>query len=160
MDLNWKKGLFASTYQLFVGEQEAGYLKERTWSRKATGMLNDTKVVFQKKGIFSSKAEIKDPETEEVLGQIEMSTWRNKASITLGNRTLNWKFSNNWNTKWELLEDENPIIKYKSRTFSGKAESQVEDELMILTGLFIFNHFTQIMLTISSISAIIIVSGG
>ncbi|WP_421948394.1 hypothetical protein [Phaeodactylibacter xiamenensis] len=159
MNLNWKKGMFSSTYKLFSGEQEAGYLKERAWSCKADGVLNDTKVAFRKKGIFSSKAEIIDPETEEKLGQIEMSIWKNKASITLGEKMLKWRFSNNWNTKWELLEDGNPIVKYKSRTFSGEAESQIEDELMMLTGLFIFNHFTQILLTITTVSTLIIVSG-
>ena len=159
MNLIWKKGMFSSTYKLFSGEQEAGYLKERTWSRKADGVLNGTKVTFRKKGVFSSKAEIIDPETEETLGQIEMSTWRNKASITLGEKTLKWRFSNNWNTKWELLENGNPIVKYKSRTFSGEAESQIQNELMLLTGLFIFNHFTQIMLTVVIITTLIIASG-
>jgi len=159
MNLSWKKGMFSSTYKLFSGEQEAGYLKERTWSRKADGVLNGTKVTFRKKGVFSSKAEIIDPETEETLGQIEMSTWRNKASIILGEKTLKWRFSNNWNTKWELLENGNPIVKYKSRTFSGEAESQIQNELMLLTGLFIFNHFTQIMLTVVIITTLIIASG-
>lgn len=159
MNLSWKKGIFSSTYKLFSGEQEAGYLKERTWSRKAEGVLNETKVSFRKKGVFSNKVEITDPETVETLGQIEMSTWKNKASITLGEKMLKWRFSNNWNTKWELLEDGNPIVKYKSRTFSGEGESQIEDELMMLTGLFIFNHFTQILLTITTVSTLIIVSG-
>lgn len=61
MNLNWKKGMFSSTYQLFAGEQEVGY--------------------------------------------------------------------------------------------------HVEDELMMLTGLFIFNHFPQIMMTVFMISMIIIAAG-
>lgn len=145
--------------QTFSRDQEAGHLKGQAWSRKAEGVLNETKVSFRKKGVFSNKAEITDPETGETLGQIEMSGWRNKARITLGGKTLNWRFTNIWNTRRELLEEGNSIIKYKSRTFSGEAELQIQDGLMMLTGLFIFNHFTQIMLTVVTVSTIIIAAG-
>jgi hypothetical protein len=158
MNISWKKGLFSTAYQLFYGNQKAGYLKERTWSRKADGVLMETQVSFRKKGVFSSEAEIFDAETKKKLGEIEMSFWGNKTSITLDDKVFNWRFSNSWNSKWELLEGAHPIIKYKSGLLSGKAESQIEDELMLLTGLFIYNHFTQIMLFISIISAVIIIS--
>ena len=45
--------------------------------------------------------------------------------------------------------------------FAGEQEAgyHVEDELMMLTGLFIFNHFPQIMMTVFMISMIIIAAG-
>lgn len=141
MNFSWKKGIFFLIYKFFFGEQEVGYLKDCIWSCKVEGVFNEIKVFFWRKGVFSNKVEIIDMEIGEMFGQIEMSIWKNKVSIILGEKMFKWRFFNNWNIKWELLEDGNLIVKYKSCIFSGEVELQIEDELMMLIGFFIFNYF-------------------
>jgi len=145
MKINWKKGLFSTAYRLFSDGREVGYLKERFWSGKTEGTLNEEKASFVKQGLFSNKVDIIAPDTQKKLGQIEMNTWRNKASITLSGEPFNWRFINFWNTRWQLLDGETPIIEHKSRTFAGEAESQTEDNLMMLAGLFVFNQWSNAM---------------
>ncbi len=45
--LNWKKGLFSSTYNIYSNGILLGELKDKQFSQTATGQLNGKKYIFK-----------------------------------------------------------------------------------------------------------------
>ena len=72
-----------------------------------------------------------------------------KATIAFKDRTINWKYDNGWQTKWSLYDDQGTLMKFASRNFSkGSIEYVEEDDLLVLTGMFVTNYYQQAMIAI------------
>ena len=71
-----------------------------------------------------------------------------KATISIFDKTFIWKYENIWNTKWSVIDSEGNSINYTGDSTSGKIESTLEDDLLLLTGLFVTNYFWQITIVI------------
>jgi hypothetical protein len=155
MTITWKKGVFSSKYQLFDHQRPIGQFKEGVFSRTSRGELHDRKYRFRKKGWFSSTTEITDEVNDQVIGTIQFNTWGNKATIFLGEKTYKWKYDNFWSTKWSIRENENPLMLYKSKKFGGTIEAKLENEVLVLCGLFVYNHYVQIVVAIAASTAVI-----
>jgi hypothetical protein len=56
---------------------------------------------------------------------------------------LNWKFNNTWNSEWSLFNADNIINYTLDASTKGQIESNTEDTLLLICGLFIKNHFWQ-----------------
>jgi len=50
--LNWKKGIFQSSYKIYSRENFVGSLKHNSWLNSAEGELNVKKYSFKTKGIL------------------------------------------------------------------------------------------------------------
>ncbi len=153
--INWKKGIFSSKYKLFSENEKIGELKEKAFSSCAYGSLDEKQVKFKKKGIFSSTIEIMDQTLDENVGHIKFNAWGNKAKIFFEDRELQWKYDNFWGTKWSILENGQAVARYKSSTTSGEIESAIDDEFLLLAGLFVYNHYVQIAVIVAVSTAII-----
>jgi hypothetical protein len=156
MNIHWKKGAFSSKYELFNQSEKIGMLKESSFGTTDIGQINDQKIKLKKKGIFSRETAIIDSETNQTIGRIKLSNWKNKALIKLHDKVYLWKSDNFWSTKWSISIDGKPLIKYQSRSFKGEITSQTENDTLILCGLSIISHFTQQVIFIAVIAAIII----
>ncbi len=156
MKINWKKGLFSSKYELFSQNKKIGELNEEMFSRTAIGKLNNSRVKFRKKGVFSSETEITDLNLNSNIGQIKFNAWGNKAEINLNGKKLGWKSDSFWGKKWSVLENGQPIVKYDSSTFKGEIDSKINDEVLLLAGLFVFNYYMQMIIIIATSTAIIV----
>jgi hypothetical protein len=71
-----------------------------------------------------------------------------KATIELSDRKIFWKYDNVWNTKWSLFDSEGIQIQYQGSSFNGKIEFNSQDDLLVLTGLFITNYYWQITIAV------------
>ncbi len=49
-----------------------------------------------------------------------------------------------WNSKWSIKDSEGTLINYAGSSTSGKIDSNVDDDLLILTGLSVTNYYWQI----------------
>ena len=156
MNIHWKKGAFSSNYELFNQSEKIGILKENSFDKTDIGQINGHKIKLKKKGILSHETAIIDSDTNQPIGKIKLSKWKNKAQIKLHDQVYLWKSDNFWSTKWSISIDEKPLIKYQSRSFKGKITSKIEDDTLILCGLSIISHFTQQVIFIAAITAIII----
>tara|TARA_B110000483_G_scaffold185027_1_gene218855 strand:+ start:179 stop:448 length:270 start_codon:yes stop_codon:yes gene_type:complete len=83
MNYKWKKGIFSSTYELFLNESKTGELKQEMFSETVYGKINESNYKFKKKGIFSSEIEITDIKSKNQIGKIKFNSWINKAEIFL-----------------------------------------------------------------------------
>jgi hypothetical protein len=151
--LSWKKGIFKETYEIYSNGILVGTLKENIWKQTALGELNGRKVIFNTHGFFKQETEIIDPDSNFQIGKITYNSWMTKATIVYDNKIVNWKYDNAWNTRWSIIDPEGVQIKYKGSCSTGTINYQTQDDLLILSGLFVTNYYWQ---TIAVMVAVLI----
>jgi hypothetical protein len=145
MNYKWKKGIFSSTYELFLNESKTGELKQEMFSETVYGKINESNYKFKKKGIFSSEIEITDLNSKKQIGKIKFNSWINKAEIFLKEQKFEWKSDSFWGNKWSIRENDKKMIEYKTSGLSdGNIKSTIENDLLIISGLFTFNYYKRI----------------
>lgn len=139
--LHWKKGLFGCTFRLFAEGYEIGQLKDSEFSRKAYGRLNQREVTFQRCENLHTKIKIQNTQNGQDLGLITFNPWYPKATIHLGRQKAYWTFSNLWETRWKITDEDGVMVAYKG--WSGKGEMTIleQDDLLVLAGLYISNYY-------------------
>jgi hypothetical protein len=147
-NLKWKKSLFSNTCDIYSNGQLVGNLKDKTFSNSAEGELNGVKYRFKTLGIFRQNTEIIDGENNKVIGEITYSNWMRKATLKIQDKKVVWKYDNSWNTRWSVTDSSGIIIKYRSSTTSGEIDTNTDDSLLLLSGLFVSNYFRQVALTV------------
>jgi hypothetical protein len=153
--LNWKKGTFKTTYEIYTYGKVAGRLKEKSWTQSADGELNGNRYIFNSKGFFKLKTEIIDSINNTIIGKISYNSWMTKARIEYSGKVINWKYDNSWNTKWSLFDSEGAKIRYSGSSSNGKIESDMQNDMLVLTGLYIANYNWQ-MTMIAVLTAVFI----
>ena len=153
-NLTWKKGVFSNVYKIYLNGKQIGNLKDKSFSQSGIGVLNNKEFLFQTKGFLKQKSKIFDTAENKMVGEINYNNWMTKATITINDKTFNWKYDNIWNTKWSIFNSEGINIKYAGSTTNGLIDSNIDDSLLLLTGLFVTNYYWQ--LTIALIVAVIV----
>ena len=146
--LRWKKGLFSSTYSIYSNDQLIGKLKDKTFSQSADGELNGKKYTFKTKGFFKQRTKILDNIDNKVIGEITYNNWMTKATLLINNKRTNWKYDNLWNTKWSICDSEGIEIKYAGSSTRGQIDSNTDDDLLLLSGLFVINYYWQMTIVV------------
>lgn len=123
-------------------------LENSTFSRKSTGQIDGQKYIFITKGFFTQNTDIIDAQTNKKVGEITYNNWMTKATITTNEQLINWKYDNIWNTRWSLFSSDGIEIKCSGSSLSGKMESNTEDALHLLCGLFVTNYYWQTSIAI------------
>jgi hypothetical protein len=134
---NWKAKLFKNKYEIFQNETIAGELAGSGWKRKSAGELKGKKVLFEVRGFLKQQYMIINPDDNSVSGEMTYNRWRTKAIITLHNKTYNFQFDNFFHTKWNISNENGSLIRYEARFRHGTILSYTNDEILILTGLYI-----------------------
>ena len=147
-NLKWKKSLFSSTYSIYSNDQLIGKLKDKSFSQTAYGELNGKKYIFKTKGFFKQHTEIFDNKDNKLIGEITYNNWMTKASLLVNNKKTNWKYDNLWNTKWSIFDSEGIEIKYTGSSTSGQIDSNSDDSLLLLSGLFVTNYYWQVTIAV------------
>ena len=146
--LRWEKAIFSSTYRIYSNNQLIGKLKDRTFSQSADGELNGKEYIFRTKGLFKQHTEILDKAESKVIGEITYNTWMTKASLSFYDKKANWKYDNPWTTKWSIFDSEGIEIIYSGRSGKGQIESNSDDPLLLLSGLFVTNYYWQMTVVV------------
>lgn len=141
-EIRWKKGFFSSTTKFYENDIEIGLFKQRGWKDIFRAEINGKKFRFETKGIFKQVTTIFNDMFDSKLGTIEFRNWKREAEVLLNDGTkLSWTTLNFWNTKWQITNNLDFIITYKSSTFKGTAEADKYDDLLFMTGYFIFEFY-------------------
>lgn len=143
--LNWRKGLFDSNYQVF----ESAYLK---LSLNFSSFKN-TAIATTQNGIYLLRSDgYSNPETRifnsnhEVLAVIKYDWLAFKAKVSFSNgESFDWSYQNSWLSRWSLNNHVDKQIIYNSSSSSGLIHSNVDDDLFMITGLFIREYYTRII---------------
>lgn len=142
-NLHWKKGAFSTTYKLFAGEEQIGYLQDRTFKQTSHGEIRRKKYQFKTQGIFKQHTQIFDADKQEAIGSIRYNSWMNKAEIMIHNRRYRWKYDNGWQSKWSITDSSGKKLRFAGGMTGGSVEGRDPDDLLVLTGLFVTNYYTQ-----------------
>jgi hypothetical protein len=155
----WKKGTFSDTFKIYANNRQSGKLKNKTFSQTATGEINGKNYTYKTKGFFRQHTEIIDDTNGSVIGEISYNDWMTKAFISLDKKEYTWKYDNHWNTKWSIKSFDRVLIKYRGSSTGGEIDPDVDDDLLLLTGLFVTNYYWQATLFILiAVFSIIILS--
>lgn len=139
----WKAKFFTNSYEIFQYDNVIGRLKRAGWKRISDGELHGRKVQFQNKGFFNQEFLITDPVNNSPLGNIIFNTWRTKASITLQDKVYNFQFENLFHSKWSITNQNGNLVRYDARIKHGVIISYTDNEMLILTGLYIRDYLKQ-----------------
>ncbi len=153
----WKKPFLSSTYTIYTGDKFVGKLRENSWTNSAEGELYGEKFSFKTRGFVNQTTSIFSQANNEVIGSITYNTFRTSAQIINQNRVLIWKNVNWRHSKWQIIENSASMINYSGSSFNGEIDSDTEDPLLILSGLFIANYFWQSLVAIFMVLFIIFV---
>jgi len=146
--LNWKKKTFSSTYRIYSGDRQVGQLVENSLKQSAIGELNNKKYLFRTKGLMKQETEVIDIDSKSTIGKISYNTMMNKAEIQYPNRTVHWKYDNKWQTRWSLSDSGGMHMDFRGGLSKGSIECSDEDDLLVLTGLFVTNFYWQMTIVI------------
>jgi len=146
--LNWKKGTFSSTCRISSGDEIIGELANYTFKQTAEGVIRNKRYLFRTKGLFKQETQIIDGESDQVIGTIVYGSMMNKATIEFRDRTVSWKYDNTWQTRWSLYDNLGIYMKFTGGPNKGSIEYEEEDDLLVLTGLFVTNYYQQAMVAI------------
>lgn len=141
--LSWKKKFFSNTYQLYNNGIQSGFLKSSAWKQNSKGVLNDKEYDFITKGFFKAETTIFDSKTSEKVGLITYGNWKSKAILKkTSGEEYQFKYNNFWQTKWSL-SNSYIFINYQGSTSKGELSATTDEELLLITGLFISNYYSQ-----------------
>jgi len=153
--LIWKQRLFSSKVEFFEEDQIVGELKEGFLKKEGEGFLNERKIEFVKASLFKQDTNVIDSLSGEPIGKVIFNGWRNEAEIRIGDRLLTWKYTDFFNTNWQILEDGHSIAEYKSSWLKGEIEVKENEEPLILTGFFVHSNFVKILVVMVVIMIVI-----
>jgi len=142
----WHKGFFDSNYQIFKDGNISYSLIFDTWQNTAKGIGLQNTYLFKTLSILDTKTQLIDNKGE-VLGTITINILQTKAVITLTNGEIFYfEFKGTWFNAWTITDLKQKQIFYQSNSTSGEITSNNEDELMLLSGLFIKEFYTRIFI--------------
>ena len=146
--LNWKKGAFSSTCRIFSGEKILGELSNHSFKRTAQGNIRNKQFRFQTNGLFRQVTRIIDAKNNQEIGTISYSSMMSKATLQFADHAISWKYDNAWQTRWSLSDDHGILMKFAGGFSKGTIEFEKEDDLLVLTGMFVTNFYQQAMIAI------------
>jgi len=138
----WKTRFFSSRYEIYRFETPDGELQRAGW-RKKTGELGGKKVLFEVKGFFGRDLMINDPDSGTRIGNILFNTWKTSATITLSGRQYYWERKGFFRKEFTISDENNVLITYTTHFKSGEIVSNADNEILVLTGLYIREYLRQ-----------------
>ncbi len=145
--LTWRKGLFDSNYQLYGNSEIKASLIFSSLKNNARGIALKN-YYFTTEGFLNPTTKIRD-EKHNQIGVITYHTWQLKATVTFNNLDhASWNYTNSWLSQWVITNHRDKQIQYHSSTAAGTIHSDNDDELMLLSGLFIREFFSRAIMLI------------
>ncbi len=137
----WKNKFPGYTSLIYRDGKQVGYLNVNGFTKNADGELEGQKFRFDNRGFFRQETRIMDRNRSRELATISHNGWNNSATITYGNKQISWKYQNIWHTRWQMSDDSRMKIENVGSPYSGNLVSDVNDPLLVLTGIYIANSF-------------------
>ena len=139
--LTWRKKFFSSCYSLFSNGITVGFLKENVWGQSSKGVIDGKHYTINSKGFLGQKATVINTGTGMPEASITFNSWRTKAKINVGSTLYSWQYTNVWNTKWNMVRWSGEQLYFRERGQQGFADSNSDDSLLLLLGIYTHNAF-------------------
>ncbi len=143
--LHWRKGLFDSNYQVSENALLAFSINFSSFKNSA--------IATTQKGIYLLRSEgYSNPETKifnqknEVLAVIRYDWISFKAKIICtSGEEFDWSYQNSWLSRWSVNNHKDKQVIYNSSSGGGLIHSNIEDDMVVMAGLFIREYYTRIL---------------
>lgn len=136
--MQWSKDLFSKHIKIKSQGEVISFIKNHTWSSFASVEFDDEKYGFYKKSFFTNKVSIAHIPSGITIGSIERDLFNSTAKVKFKNENYNWKSGSFWNNKFFLRKDEETLITYEPKFSDGNIYTEIEDKLLVATGMYIF----------------------
>jgi hypothetical protein len=145
--LSWKRGFFSKMWNIYRNNRQVGFMERASFfSRKTIAEIDGRKYEFRDKRIFySTKVEVIDMPANNAIGKIQINFGKGSAYIRIGNEISTLKLINQWKNTFKLHNPAGLKILYNG-TFSdtsGKIETNKEDEINLLSGLYVYTAYSR-----------------
>lgn len=148
--LTWKCSFLGNTTNIYSHGIPAGRLTENCFKQTATGELNGKRYTFRTNGFLQQQTNIIDDETNSLIGSISYNSWRTRAEIRLANKIVHFRYDNAWNTRWSLFDATGVhYYRFKGSNSKGNVEFDEQDELLVLSGLYVTNYYWQMSVAVA-----------
>ncbi|MEJ2596400.1 MAG: hypothetical protein P8100_15030 [bacterium] len=137
----WKNKFPGYTSLIYRDGKQVGYLNVNGFTKNAEGELEGRKFRFNNRGLFRQETLVLDGDRSSELATISHNGWLSTATITYGNKHVSWKYQNIWHTRWMMSDNGDMKIENVGSPYSGNLVSDVDDPLLVLTGIYISNSF-------------------
>jgi len=136
--INWKRNWLNGNLQLFVDGIQKGALTFEMWRSNAYTLFEDKDYAFENKGFWQSTTTVTDRKTNEPVAIINYDSWKSKAIISLkSGGQYEWKATSSWRSQWSVSNHEGTNIYYQASGNTGAISTDIDNELLIISGLFI-----------------------
>ncbi|MET4080341.1 hypothetical protein ABIB40_000281 [Pedobacter sp. UYP30] len=147
-DFNWNKDTFDSKYQVLSQGLLKYALNFESWHNSAIATTQTGIYLFKTQGLSKAETLLLN-NRNEVLAVITFNWLALNATIKFTNGdSFKFLYQRNWITEWSLNNGTDKQVFYKARTGSGMIKSNVDEELTILTGLYIREYFSRLLFLI------------
>jgi len=153
--------MFSSTYTILKNGKAVGKMRSNPWKSETIGILFDEKILFKKHSIFNSKTHIHSFSKNNVLGVIRDKSFNSTSLINKKDGgKLKFKTKHGlWKNNFILKSNNSSEATFKGHEMSGVIKSSDDlDEIEILSGLYLCNHYRDKALLIIVIVITIIIS--
>ena len=145
-NLNWLKDTFDSKYQVFDKGILTFALNFSSFKNSAIATTQDGIFLFKSLGVSKPESHILNNKNE-VLAVITFQWLELKANIEFrGGEKYLFRFQKTWLTEWTINNGTDKQIFYKSKSGSGLVNSNVDDEILILIGLYVKEYFSRLII--------------
>jgi hypothetical protein len=143
--LSWRKGLFDSNYQVINNGLLRFSLNFSSWKNSAIATTQAGIYLLKSEGFSKPETKIVD-NTNTVLAVITYDWLNFKASIVFSSgETFDWSYQNSWLSRWSLNNHKDKQILYNASTGNGLIHTNVDDDMLVLCGLFIREYYSRIL---------------
>ncbi len=159
--VTWTKGIFNSTYQILCNGEICGNLIFETWNNHAFGIMSKQDYHFKCSGFTDIKTIIYNNNHEQI-GLITFHIWQFRAVISLKDQVpFSWNYSNGWLSSWDVSNHQNTQLHFKASSGSGIIIGEgLDNELILLAGLYVKEFFSRVLVSFISIIAILVIVRG
>jgi hypothetical protein len=140
-NFSWKTGLFSKTWNIYRNNRQVGSIEKPFFSKKSTAEFNGKRYEFQDAGFVSLESEVIDAVENKAVGKVQFDANLGMGIIQVNdekNSTVEMK--SGWRSKLTLHNSTGLNILYDSSVsgLSGKIETNKDDDLKLLSGLYFF----------------------
>jgi len=158
--INWRSNWLSGDFQLFVDGIQKGMISFGSWRSDAEGVFDDKNYFFSNVGFWQSRTNVIDRKTNELVAVITYDSWKSKAVISLkSGERYEWTSTGIWKSQFTVSNYNNERITYNASSYSGAISSDTDNELLIVSGLFIKHIYNKRLVTlIACFMPIIVIS--
>ncbi|MGM9479505.1 hypothetical protein ACS5PU_24000 [Pedobacter sp. GSP4] len=143
--LYWRKGLFDSNYQLFDRAQLKFAMNFSSWKNSAVATMQSGIYLLKSEGFTKPETKVLN-NANEVLATITYDWLGLKAKINLATgETFDWSYQNSWLSRWSLNNRQDKQVLFSASAGKGNVHTNVNDDMLILYGLFIREYYSRIL---------------